>query len=122
MHSLHLLQHSTQADWFYIGAEAFFGLAKILSASTAMAPGARRVKRESTMAFGGLNTPDESLYSAGTSTPKREEIDLSSVSDVLEDSFQGNSFNQHHGLPAEDEGYSSIVAEQQRRSLSGKFL
>jgi hypothetical protein len=74
-----------------------------------MAPGGRRVKRESTIAFGGLVTPDDSLYSAGT-TPKRE---FSSVSDVLEDPYQG--IVQQDGLPA-DEGYSSMVVEQQRRS------
>ena len=77
-----------------------------------MAPGARRVKRESTVAYGGLVTPDESLYSAGTNTPKQE-IDFESVSDVLEDPFQG--MTQHDGLPA-DEGYQSTVVEQQRRS------
>jgi len=78
-----------------------------------MAPGARRVKRESTVAYGGLVTPDESLYSAGTFTPKRE-IDLGSVSDVLEDPFQ---VTQHDGLPA-DEGYQST---QRRSGLFPQF-
>jgi hypothetical protein len=77
-----------------------------------MAPGARRLKRESTVAFSGLITPDQSMYSAGSVTPKRE-IDMESVSDVLEDPFQG--MTQHDGLPA-DEGYQSMVIEQQRRS------
>jgi hypothetical protein len=81
----------------------------------------RRIKRESTVVFGGgLATPNESFYGAGIATPKREEIDLDSVSDVLEDPFQGtSSFQQHHGLPGEDEGYASLVAEQARRSVSG---
>jgi hypothetical protein len=82
-----------------------------------MAPGgARRLKRESTVAFSGLITPDQSMYSAGSVTPKRE-IDVESVSDVLEDPFQG--MTQHNGLPV-DEGYQSMVIEQQRRS--GMFL
>lgn len=78
-----------------------------------MAPGARRVKRESTVAYGGLVTPDESLYSAGTNTPKQE-IDLESFSDVLEDPFQ---VTQHDGLPA-DEGYQST---QRRSGLFPQF-
>ncbi len=68
------------------------------------------MKRESTVAYGGLITPDESLYSAGTVSPKRE---FGSISDVLEDPFQG--MTQHDDLPA-DEGYQSMVIEQQRRS------
>jgi hypothetical protein len=84
----------------------------------------RRIKRESTVAYGGLITPDESLYSAGTTTPKQEEIDLDSVSDVLEDPFQGSSsFRPQHGLPvADDEGYASLAAEQARRSVSGMCI
>jgi hypothetical protein len=78
-----------------------------------MAPGARRLKRESTIAQGGLITPDQSIYGAGTVSPKRE-VDMESVSDVLEDhSFQG--MTPHDGLPS-DEGYQSMVVEQQRRS------
>jgi hypothetical protein len=65
------------------------------------------MKRESTVAYGGLITPDESLYSAGSVSPKRE---FRSVSDVLEDPFQG--MPKYDGLPA-DEGYQSMVVEQQ---------
>lgn len=71
------------------------------------------MKRESTIAHSGLITPDQSIYGAGTVSPKRE-VDMESVSDVLEDhSFQG--MTQHDGLPS-DEGYQSTVVEQQRRS------
>jgi len=76
-----------------------------------MAPGARRLKREST-APNGLMTPSESMYSAGSVTPKRE-IDSESVSDVLEDPFQGKELTQQDGLPIIDEGYQSMA---QRRS------
>jgi hypothetical protein len=75
-----------------------------------MAPAARRWKRESTAPH-GLMTPDESLYSAGSVTPKRE---MQSVSDVVEDPFQGIA--QQDGLPIIDEGYQSMVFEQQGRS------
>jgi hypothetical protein len=81
--------------------------------------GRRGFKREQTF---GLITPVESFHSAGTVTPKREreEIDLTAVSDILEDRSQGAEF-KNHGLPVEDEGYSSLIAEQQRRSASGIF-
>jgi hypothetical protein len=82
-----------------------------------MAPGARRLKRESTIAHSGLITPDQSIYGAGTVSPKRE-VDMESVSDVLEDhSFQGMT----DGLPS-DEGYQSTVVEQQRRSGTSPVL
>ena len=83
--------------------------------------GRRGFKREQTF---GLITPVESFHSAGTVTPKREreEIDLTAVSDILEDRSQGAEFKSpNHGLPVEDEGYSSLIAEQQRRSASGIF-
>jgi hypothetical protein len=86
-----------------------------------MAPTGRRgFKREQTF---GLITPVESFHSAGTVTPKqeREEIDLTAVSDILEDRSQGAEFQSNHGLPFEDEGYSSLIAERQRRSASGMF-
>jgi hypothetical protein len=86
-----------------------------------MAPTGRRgFKREQTF---GLITPVESFHSAGTVTPKqeREEIDLTAVSDILEDRSQGAQFTSNHGLPVEDEGYSSLISEQQRRSASGIF-
>lgn len=86
-----------------------------------MAPTGRRgFKREQTF---GLITPVESFHSAGTVTPKREreEIDLTAVSDILEDRSQGAEFKSNHGLPVEDEGYASLIAEQQRRSASGIF-
>lgn len=86
-----------------------------------MAPAGRRIKRESTLGYGGLITPDESMHSAGTVTPKRE-IDLSSVSDFLEDPLQGtnSSLPQQHGLPSVSvEPYPS---EQERRSESRKSL
>jgi hypothetical protein len=87
-----------------------------------MAPTGRRgFKREQTF---GLITPVESFHSAGTVTPKREreEIDLTVVSDILEDRSQGAELkSSNHGLLVEDEGYSSLIAEQQRRSASGIF-
>ena len=78
-----------------------------------MAPAARRLKREST-APQGLMTPAESLYSAGSVTPKRE-IDSESVSDVFEDPFQGKV---QDGLPVVDEGYDSMRVEP--RDTPGK--
>jgi hypothetical protein len=57
------------------------------------------------------------LYSAGTNTPKQE-IDLESFSDVLEDPFQG--MTQHDGLPA-DEGYHTVVEQQRRSGLFPQF-
>ena len=86
-----------------------------------MAPGSRRVKRESTLGL-GLPTPDESLYSAGT-TPKRE-IYSESISDYHEDTAQGSS-SHHDGLPRfedpiiEDEGYGSRMNAQQERRSGG---
>jgi hypothetical protein len=86
----------------------------------AMAPGdRRRIKRDSGSAYDGLATPNESFYTAGNVTSKRE-IDAGFMSDVLEDPSQGFSTSQHHGLP-EDEGQSGLAIEQRRRSLSGKF-
>jgi len=82
-----------------------------------MAPG--RVKRESTIAFGGLNTPAESFHSTGTVTPKHEEIDLTYLSDTIEDFFQGQ-IKSHDGLPPPPIEDYPTQAEQQRRSASGK--
>lgn len=80
-----------------------------------MAPARKGLKREQTL---GLITPDESMYSYRTITPKREivEIDLTSLSDHSEDPFQVGS---GHTEPSDDYSNASRAAEQQRRSASG---
>ncbi|KAE8453298.1 hypothetical protein EG329_011365 [Mollisiaceae sp. DMI_Dod_QoI] len=81
-----------------------------------MAPGRRVLKRESTVAYGGLATPSTSFYTGSSSSvsPKREieSIDLS-FSDCEE---EPPTLRSHHGLPT-DEGYSSIP-DRARRSAS----
>jgi len=85
------------------------------------------MKREAT-SFNGLPTPEESMSasSAGTVTPKREER---KVNMSFSNTIEAGSFRSKDGLSAivdldaEDEGYSTQKADQDRkkRSPSRKF-
>jgi hypothetical protein len=82
-----------------------------------MVPPRRQLKRESTIVVDGLITPNESMSTTGTITPKQEDSSIS-FSDNFEDKFAGASFRSHDGLPLEDDDH--VIAERQRRSASGK--
>ena len=84
-----------------------------------MAPARRQLKRESTIIVDGFITPNESISTTGTITPKQEDIDIS-FSDNFEDTFTGASFASHNGFPVEED--QIIVSERQRRSASRKLL
>ena len=83
----------------------------------------QRFKREDTVAYGGLVTPNESMSTAGTASPKRESIDQ--VSLEVSDTAEGISLFpiSHHGLMVEteqDEGYQTQVPDRKARSQSRK--
>ena len=84
-----------------------------------MAPARRQFKRESTtIVVDGVMTPNESMSTTGTITPKQEDIDIS-FSDNFEDKLAGASFQSHDGLPVEEDQHTRV--ERQRRSASGKL-
>jgi hypothetical protein len=74
----------------------------------------RTVKRETATTANGLITPNESMSSAGMLTPKREQTDFSSYSDIFQERLAGTSFRSESGYPED--------IEQQRRSTSGSTV
>ncbi|RDL37144.1 uncharacterized protein BP5553_04577 [Venustampulla echinocandica] len=77
-----------------------------------------RLKRQPTIGLGGLPTPSQSMTTAGTVTPKQEEVEeVGLLPDSLQDNnFHGPSFGFQNGLPTADSSFFSNTSEQYRRS------